>query len=169
MSCSICTGGGRLLKERCFGSTKLTPPSPNKNHSLPSVAFATCGLKWFAVARLRTPSEISKTVSRTIACALTSLSIATAQASSSLRATRNRPQGVYNQNELASSSLSQWTPSHGNPFLLVKVASRPFFNRLTPLSVAIQIVPSWSSWMSFTRPAVSPLAVVYDVWIRPSL
>jgi hypothetical protein len=36
-------------------------------------------------------------------------------------------------NERASSSITQPTASHGNPFLPLNVATRPSFSRLSPL------------------------------------
>ena len=73
------------------------------------------------------------------------LSAAIAHASKSERATRTKPQGIISQTDWASSSIVHWTASQGNPFLLVSVAMRPFFNRLSPPSVAIQSAPSSSN------------------------
>jgi hypothetical protein len=49
---------------------------------------------------------------------------------------------VYSQYEPGSSSIIQSTESQGSPLLLVSVAIRPFFNRLSPPSEATQSVPS---------------------------
>ena len=87
---------------------------------------------------LLTPSESSKTVTWIVRFG------SALHASRSVLATRARPQAMYSQTEWASSSIVQWTASQGSPFLLDRVAMRPFFTRLSPPSVAAQSVPSGS-------------------------
>src|SRR5260370_29961474 len=110
-----------------------------------------------------TPSELSKTVAWTNGFALDCLtfdclSLAAAHASNSARAMRTRPHVVYNQNEWSLSSMTQCAESHGNPFFLVSVATRPFLTPLSPPCVAAQSLPSGSNRTSFTRPSPSPSA-----------
>ena len=114
---------------------KLTP-SGAENHIFPSGDLATSRL-WPPVrARLLTPSELSKTVVWTLR--FESLT----QASNSERPIRTRPQAMYNQKECSLSSITELTASQGRPFLLVSVATVPFFTRLKPPSVAAHSAPS---------------------------
>src|ERR1051326_9593093 len=110
MNCSTCTCGGRLLKERWFGSTTFTPSSP-QNHNLPSADLATSGLKWELLEMLLTPSELSKTTIWIDGLAALSLSTAVIQESNSCWVMRIRPHAVSSQNELALSTIIQCTVS----------------------------------------------------------
>src|SRR5208337_2969479 len=111
-------------------------PSPVRNHSLPSVDFATRGPYALAgVERSLTPSAASQTV-------VSILRFGSAiHVSSSVRVMRTRPHAVYNQNERSSSSIDQLVKSQGKPFLLVSVAIRPSLIRLRPPCVAAQSAP----------------------------
>src|ERR1700734_2864141 len=143
----MCTGGGALLTGRWCGSTTLTPPE-DMNQIFPFGDLPAFGLMLGAGALLRTPSEVSKTV--TGIERFGSLSHAFASEGEM----RTKPQAMYNHNEWSSSSITQWTSLQGRPFLLLIVAARPFFNRLSPPpSVAAHSAPSGSTRKSLTTPS----------------
>ena len=73
------------------------------------VLFVLCFLAalLFPNAELLTPSELSKTVAWTARFVSLSFSTAAAQPSNCERAIRTRPQGMYSQNEWASSCITQ--------------------------------------------------------------
>src|SRR5882672_4711705 len=138
-------------------------PSRGKNHSFPFALLATSGVYPVVRARLLTPSELSKTVLWIIRFG------SVTHASISVPAMRTKPQDVYSQNEWASSCITQKTVSQGNPFWLVSVATRPFFTRLSPPSVAAHSVPSESRLRLVTMPSPSPSRPEYDSRTLPSL
>src|SRR5262249_41811535 len=94
------------------------------------------GLNRVPVARILTPSELSKIVTGTCCCEPFT------NASSASRAMRTSPQEVYNQSDRALSSSVLCTVSHGNPLRALSVEIRLSFRRLTPPSVATQPLPS---------------------------
>src|SRR4030095_2192433 len=116
-------------------------PSPVTNHSLPSADFATRGpYSLAALEHSLTPSAAPQTV-----VAILRLGSAI-QASTSVRLIRTRPQRMYSHSEPSSSSVVQFVPSQGSPFLLVSVATRPSLIRLRPpFCVAAHSAPSRSS------------------------
>src|SRR5208283_5736079 len=118
----------------------MLTPSRGKNQSFPSAVLATRGLEALGNAWLLIPSELSKTV--VWIARFGSFSAAATHAFNSVWVMRTNPQDMLSQKEWASSYIIQLTLSQGNPFLLVSVAMRPFFNRLSPPSVAAQSVPS---------------------------
>src|SRR5688572_15618321 len=114
------TGGGRLLKLRRRGSTVFAPFGPT-NHSLPSGALPTNGSYPAGnPACSLAPSALSNTtaVIERLASAI--------HASTCSRATRTRPHGVSSHSEPPSSAITQWTESHGNPFLRFKLVTARF-------------------------------------------
>src|SRR6266849_3282992 len=138
-------------------------PSRGKNHNFPFTLLATSGVKPVVRARLLTPSELSKTVLWIVRFG------SVTHASISGLATRTRPQAVYSQSEWASSCITPKTVSQGNPFWLVRVATRPCFTRLSPPSVAAHSVPSESRLKLVTIPSPNPSTRVYDSRTLPSL
>src|SRR5262249_46357353 len=115
-----------LLNDRCRGSTTLTPSNVT-NHNFPSVDLV-IPRPPDAEGRLFTPSDVSNTRTLTISSDARFRSIADAHVSNPPRATRTSPHGVFSQRKWSSSSRIHCTASHGNPFLLVRVLMRPFFN-----------------------------------------
>src|ERR1700747_3083062 len=113
--------------------------------------------------RLLTPSELSKTVFLIVRLG------SVTHAFISVPAMRTRPQAVYSQNEWASSCITQKTVSQGNPFWVVRVATRPFFPRLSPPSVAAHSAPSESRLRLVTIPSPNPSWPEYDSRTLPSL
>ena len=87
-------------------------PSIGKNHIFPSADVATIGLLSVVVILLWSPSVLSQPV------ALTFFLGSVTQRSNSDRATRTKPQAVYNQKKWSLSSSTQWRLSQGNPFAL---------------------------------------------------
>ena len=65
--------------------------------------------------------------------------------------------------------MLQCTASQGNPFLLLKVTTRPPLTWLSPLSMATQSAPFPSNRRLLTRPSAKPSAAAYDARIAPSL
>src|SRR5262245_6136679 len=118
MICSMCTGGGRLLRGSECGSTTFTPPF-EMNHSLPSDALTTGEVKWLALGLALNPSSLSKTVTRTHASVVLFLCTALVHASISAREIRARPQCRATHVAPSLSSMLQDTPSHGSPCLAV--------------------------------------------------
>jgi hypothetical protein len=113
---------------------------PVTNQSLPSADFVTRGpYSLVALERSLTPSVASQTV---VAILRFGSAI---HASTSVRVIRTRPQRMYNHSEPSSSSIVQFVPSQGKPFLLVSVATRPSLIRLSPpFCVAAHSAPSRS-------------------------
>src|SRR5262249_30715145 len=139
-------------------STTAIPSSPMKDQSLPSPDFAKVGPQEDGeIGWNLTPSAASHTVVSTLRFG------SATHASSSVRATRTRPQAVYSQNERSSSSIVQCTGAQGRPFLLVSVPMRPSLIRLSPPSpVAAHSAPSASSRSPGTWPLPNPSAAVYE-------
>ena len=88
MICSMCTGGGSLLKGRWRGSITLTP-SPGTNHSFPSADLAAAAV---VAGTGRVASHSIRGVENRGRDGLLRIAI---QASNSCRAIRTRPQDMY--------------------------------------------------------------------------
>src|SRR5688500_10804737 len=127
-------------------------PTPETNHSFPSAAFATGGLKYAGDTGLSvTPSAAPQSFVLTLRVG------SAIHATRSSRMTRTRPQAVYSHSDRSLSSIDQWIALHGRPLRMVSVLIRPLAIRLRPpSSVAAHIAPSRSSRRPETWPLPSP-------------